>query len=167
MIFLLLLGMYLSMPLYAMQSLKHMLAFIVNILSMFVVKCSRLFYKVCLSIQFLFHLIILQTWQLQLHTNPLIRWTYTLIQQFYCALVFYCTSHVHIPPTQAVVMLNSYSSLHVCDVLVSANLLCHVRKISSPTPSSKYHCHIRLRLMLLVKIFFIFTNNSWLYFLWL
>ena len=78
-----------------------------------------------------------------------------------------CTSHVHISPTQAVVMLNSYSSLHVCDVLVSANLLCHVRKISSPTPSSKYYCHIRLRLMLLVKIFFIFTNNSWLYFLWL
>ena len=43
----------------------------------------------------------------------------------------FSTSHV-----PAIGTLNSYLRLHVCDVPVPANLLCHVRKVSVSIPLS-------------------------------
>ena len=42
------------------------------------------------------------------------------------------TSHVNTSPASAVVTLNSYLPLHVCDVPVRANLLFYVHKVSPP-----------------------------------
>ena len=46
------------------------------------------------------------------------------------------TSHVITTPAPAVATLNSVLPLHVCDVPVPPNLLCHVRKVSPPIPLS-------------------------------
>ena len=70
----------------------------------------------------------------------------------------FSTSHVNTPPAPAVVTLNSSLPSHVCDVPVSANLLCHVCKVSPPIPlpanSPPYP-----DLILSLKNFLIFTNN--------
>ena len=52
-----------------------------------------------------------------------------------CKSVF-STSHFNTYPDPAVVTLNSSLPLHVWDVPVPANLLCHVRKVSPPIPLS-------------------------------
>ena len=46
----------------------------------------------------------------------------------------FSTSHVNTSPTPAVLTLNSSLPLHVCDVPVPANLLCHVCKVSPAIP---------------------------------
>ena len=56
-------------------------------------------------------------------------------------LAFVCksglsASHLNTSPTPAVIALNSYWPLHVCDVTVLLNVLCHVRKVS---PSILHH----------------------------
>ena len=45
-------------------------------------------------------------------------------------------SHVNTSPAPAVVTLNSFLPLHVCDVPVPANLLCYVCKVSPPIPQN-------------------------------
>ena len=46
----------------------------------------------------------------------------------------FCISHVITTPAPAVAILNSCLPLHVCDVSVPSNLLCHVRKVSPTIP---------------------------------
>ena len=48
----------------------------------------------------------------------------------------FSTSHANISPAPAVATLNSSLPLHVCDVPVAANLLCHVCKVSLSIPFS-------------------------------
>ena len=48
----------------------------------------------------------------------------------------FSTSHVITSPAPVVATLNSSLPLHVCDVPVPPNLLCHVRKVSPPIPLS-------------------------------
>ena len=84
---------------------------------MFAVKCSKLFHKVFLSIQFLFTYIPIH--------NPASK--HTIVRK-----PVFSTSHVNTSPAPTVVTLNSSLPLHVCDVPVPTNLLCNVRKVSPP-----------------------------------
>ena len=48
----------------------------------------------------------------------------------------FSSSHVYTSPAPVVLTLNLSLTLHVYDVPVPANLLCHVRKVPPPIPLS-------------------------------
>ena len=74
-----------------------------------------------------------------------------------CKLVFR-TSHGTTTPAPAVATLNSILPLHVCDVPMPPNLLCHARKVSSPIPLSADLANTPI-LYVLIKRFFQFHQQ--------
>ena len=91
-------------------------------------------------------------------TTPTYRYTNPASTHAIVCKSVFSTSHVNTSPVPAVVILNSYLPLYLCDVPVPTNLLCHIRKVSSPihlsanvTTTSISHG--------LIKNFFIFTYS--------
>ena len=95
---------------------------------MFTVKCLKLFYQVFLSIQFPLTPPINVV---KVTTTPTYQYTNPASKHFIVHKPGFSTSYV-----PAIGTLNSYLRLHVCDVPVPANLLCHVRKVPVPIPLS-------------------------------
>ena len=62
------------------------------------------------------------------------------------------TSDASISPTPAVATFNSYLPLHVCDIPISANLLCQARKMSPPAA-------LFLQIFTTTSIFYAFMKN--------
>ena len=71
-------------------------------------------------------------------TSPTYQYTKPASKHVIMRKPVFSTSHVNTAPAPAVVPLNSSLPLHISDVSVPANLLCHVRKVSPPIYLSAY-----------------------------
>ena len=104
----------------------------------------RLFYQVFLTVHFLFHISVA--------TTPTYQCTNLTSKLAFVCKPVPSDSHLYTSPAPAVIALNSYWPLHVCDVTVLLNVLCHVRKVSPSillsvlhhvTTTSTYHALIK------------------------